>query len=141
LEKQLVRRKLKRPEGVESSMNFLFVALGGALGAVLRYAISLISVKTGFPVLTLVTNILGAVLIGFIVGLADNREEISGNTVLFWKTGVCGGFTTFSTFSLEAVNLFEKKQYGAGGVYVVLSLACCIFGVICGKKLATIVRG
>lgn len=46
-------------------MNFLFVALGGALGAVLRYAISLIPVKTGFPVLTLVTNILGAVLIGF----------------------------------------------------------------------------
>lgn len=122
-------------------MNFLFVALGGALGAVLRYAISLIPVKTGFPVLTLVTNILGAVLIGFIVGLADNNEGISANTVLFWKTGVCGGFTTFSTFSLEAVNLFEKKQYGVGGVYVALSFACCIVGVICGKKLATIVRG
>ena len=55
--------------------------------------------------------------------------------------GVCGGFTTFSTFSLEAVNLFEKKQYGAGGVYVALSFACCIVGVICGKRLAALVKG
>ena len=54
---------------------------------------------------------------------------------------MCGGFTTFSTFSLEAVNLFEKKQYGAGGVYVALSFACCIFGVICGKKIAALVKG
>ncbi|MBO4456268.1 MAG: fluoride efflux transporter CrcB [Butyrivibrio sp.] len=122
-------------------MNFLFVALGGAFGAMLRYAISLISVKTGFPVLTLVTNILGAVLIGFIVGLVDNHEEISENAVLFWKTGVCGGFTTFSTFSLEAVNLFEKKQYCAGGAYVTLSFVCCIFGVVCGRELATFVKG
>ena len=91
-------------------MSFLFVALGGALGAVARYAISLIPVKTGFPVLTLITNIMGAVLIGFIVGVTSDKEGISDNTVLFWKTGVCGGFTTFSTFSLEAFNLFDNKQ-------------------------------
>ena len=90
-------------------MNFLFVALGGALGAVLRYAISLIPVKTDFPILTLVTNIVGAVAIGFIVGIVSEKENISPNTVLFWKTGACGGFTTFSTFSLEAVTLFENK--------------------------------
>ena len=58
-------------------MSFLFVALGGALGAVARYAISLIPVKTQFPILTLVTNILGAVLIGFIVGLSDKMENTS----------------------------------------------------------------
>jgi CrcB protein len=58
--------------------------------------------------------------------------------VLFWKTGVCGGFTTFSTFSLEAYNLFENKAYGLGGVYVALSVCCCIFGILLGKKLATI---
>ena len=69
-------------------MSFLFVALGGAIGAMGRYAISLIPVKTGFPVLTLVTNVLGAVLIGFIVGLVSEREDISPNTLLFWKTGV-----------------------------------------------------
>ena len=120
-------------------MNFLFVALGGALGAVARYAISLIPVKTGFPVLTLITNIIGAVLIGFVVGIAGNHKDVSANTVLFWKTGVCGGFTTFSTFSLEAFNLFENKQYLSDGIYVLLSCVFCIAGIFCGKKLASFV--
>ena len=121
-------------------MGFLFVALGGALGAVARYAISLIPIKTGFPILTLVTNIIGAVLIGFIVGISSNKDGMSDNSVLFWKTGVCGGFTTFSTFSLEAFNLFENKHYAAGGIYVVLSCSFCILGILCGKKLAAIVK-
>jgi len=121
-------------------MSFLFVALGGALGAVARYTISLIPVKMGFPVLTLITNIIGAVLIGFIVGVTSGKDGISDNTVLFWKTGVCGGFTTFSTFSLEAFNLFENKQYATGGIYVILSCGCCILGIFCGKKLATMIK-
>lgn len=114
------------------------MALGGALGAMARYAMSLIPVKSEFPVMTLITNILGAVLIGFIVGLTSNREDISKNTVLFWKTGVCGGFTTFSTFSLEAFNMLDNKQYLAGSLYVILSCGCCILGILCGKKLATL---
>ena len=63
---------------------------------------------------------------------------VSPNTVLFWKTGVCGGFTTFSTFSLEAYKLFENKAYVPGGAYVALSVCCCILGVFLGKKLAAI---
>jgi len=63
-------------------MNFLFVALGGALGAVVRYAISLIPVKTDFPILTLITNIFGAILIGFVVGITSNRERVSDNKIL-----------------------------------------------------------
>lgn len=121
-------------------MSFLFVALGGALGAVVRYAISLIPVKSGFPILTLITNMIGAVLIGFIVGFTSNRDGVSDNTILFWKTGVCGGFTTFSTFSLEAFNLFENKQYAAGGMYVILSCSCCILGVLFGRKLASFIK-
>ena len=117
-------------------MSFVFVALGGAVGAMGRYAISLIPVKTGFPVLTLITNILGAVMIGFITGVVSNRTEVSPNTVLFWKTGVCGGFTTFSTFSLEAFSLMEKKAYFAGGCYMVLSVVFCFLGVLCGRKLS-----
>ena len=81
-------------------MNFFWVALGGAIGAMCRYAISLIPVKTAFPILTLITNIIGAVLIGFIVGSFADKENVSSNLVLFLKTGLCGGFTTFSTFSL-----------------------------------------
>ena len=67
------------------------MALGGAAGEVSRYAVSLIPVKSGFPILTLMTNIIGAVLIGFIAGIAGSKNEISKNTVLFWKTWVCGG--------------------------------------------------
>lgn len=117
-------------------MGFLWVALGGAVGAVGRYAISLLPSKTAFPFLTLFTNIAGAILIGFVVGLVSARENTSQNTVLFWKTGVCGGFTTFSTFSLEAYGLLENKSYIQGGIYIILSVTCCILGVICGKKLA-----
>ncbi|MBR6402265.1 MAG: fluoride efflux transporter CrcB [Eubacterium sp.] len=120
-------------------MSFIFVALGGALGAVSRYAISLIPLKTQFPVLTLITNILGALLIGFIVGITDKKGDVSPNIVLFWKTGVCGGFTTFSTFSLEAYKLFENKAYVLGGVYVALSVCCCILGIYFGKKLAMVI--
>ena len=91
-------------------MGFLFVALGGALGSVLRYTISLIPCKTDFPFIAL----------------------------LFWKTGVCGGFTTFSTFSLEAFTLFEKKMFFLGGLYVFLSVGLCLAGVLLGKKLSYI---
>jgi CrcB protein len=119
-------------------MSFAFVALGGALGAVARYAISLVPVKTQFPILTLITNILGAILIGFIVGITDKKADVSPYMALFWKTGVCGGFTTFSTFSLEAFKLIENKAYALGGVYVTLSVCCCVFGIFLGKKLATV---
>ena len=63
-------------------MNFLFVALGGAVGAMARYAISLIPLKTEFPFLTLITNVIGAILIGFIVGITSGRDGVSKNMVL-----------------------------------------------------------
>ena len=119
-----------------TKMNFVFVGLGGALGAIGRYAISMIPIKTEFPFLTLITNILGAVLIGFISGMVSAKQDVSQNTVLFWKTGVCGGFTTFSTFSLEAYELFEKGSNILGLVYAVVSVVSCILGIVCGKKIA-----
>ena len=77
--------------------------------------------------------------IGFVVGITDKKGNASPNAVLFWKTGVCGGFTTFSTFSLEAYKLFDNKAYVSGGMYVVLSVSCCILGIVLGKKLAAII--
>lgn len=121
-------------------MGFLYVALGGAAGAMGRYGISLIPVRTGFPVLTLITNILGAVLIGFVAGLAGQGEGLSRNSVLFWKTGVCGGFTTFSTFSLEAMTLLEQRHYAAAGSYMLLSVVCCLIGILLGRRIALLIR-
>lgn len=119
---------------------FLFVGMGGALGAVARYAVSLIPVRSAFPVLTLLTNFLGALVIGFISGLID-RQAMGGKAALFWKTGVCGGFTTFSTFSLEAWKLLEDKKYLWGGSYIVLSVVLCLCGVILGKCISKVYKG
>lgn len=119
-------------------MGFLFVGLGGAVGAMLRYAISLIPYKGGFPLLTFVTNILGALLIGFIVGYASKRN-VNDSLILFLKTGLCGGFTTFSTFSLEAYNLFVGGSKILAVSYAVLSTVCCILGVCLGIALSTAV--
>ena len=112
---------------------FLAVGLGGALGAMGRYGISLIPLKSVFPWLTLLTNVLGALVIGFVVGVAAGAA--SPNTVLFWKTGVCGGFTTFSTFSLETLRLLEGGQAGIGLLYAGASLMLCIAGVYAGELL------
>ena len=120
-------------------MEFIVVALGGAIGAMGRYAISLIPVKTTFPVLTLLTNALGAILIGVIVGVVNQHENASPKTILFLKTGICGGFTTFSTFSLEAVSLLERKDYLGGSAYILLSVFCCLIGILIGRRLSALI--
>lgn len=120
-------------------MGFFFVALGGALGAAGRYALSLIPVRTEFPFITLMTNILGAMAIGFIAGLLGTRDDLSPNVALFWKTGVCGGFTTFSTFSPEAWQLLEKGNYLLSALYALLSVVCCVAGVWIGRKLSGLI--
>lgn len=114
---------------------FIFVALGGALGSVMRYAVSLIPCKQSFPVLTLAINLMGALFIGYIAGLAAKRN-VSGNLILFLKTGFCGGFTTFSTFSLEAYTLFQNGSFAYAGIYAFLSLFGCFMGVWLGNRLA-----
>ena len=112
----------------------LLVGAGGALGAVGRYGLSLLPWRGDFPLPTLLTNLLGAVLIGFIAGLAGRGRLPSGWT-LFWKTGVCGGFTTFSTFSLESLVLLEDGRPVLFGGYVLLSVTLCLAGVWLGKHL------
>lgn len=115
-------------------MSIICVGIGGAIGAMLRYAISCIPVKTSFPILTLITNIIGAFAIGIIVALAT-KNNMSTNMILLLKTGVCGGFTTFSTFSMEAYNLLKDKKTAAGIMYALLSLVLCITAVALGEWL------
>ena len=118
----------------------LLVGAGGALGAMGRYGLSLLPWRGDFPLLTLCTNLLGAVLMGFIVGLAGQGQLSPGRT-LFWKTGVCGGFTTFSTFSLESLTLLQKGKWLPGGSYMALSLGLCLAGVLLGRRLSALARG
>lgn len=120
---------------------YLYVGLGGALGAMMRYALSMVTVKTDFPMMTFFTNFLGAIVIGLVVGLAAEGRVRSDSLMLFLKTGFCGGFTTFSTFSLETLNLFENRNYGMGACYAGLSLICCVAGVWIGKGIADFIAG
>lgn len=111
---------------------FLWVGLGGALGAILRYSISLLPMKSSFPILTFITNLIGAFIIGMVVGLFE-KHYLSSQLNLFLKTGVCGGFTTFSTFSLETLSLFENGMFILAILYIFMSVGGCVIGVYIGK--------
>lgn len=111
-------------------------ALGGAVGASARYGLGLLPVKTAFPVVTFLINLAGAVLIGFAAGIVMSREETNPNLVTFVKVGVCGGFTTFSTFSLELLNLLENDHPVIGIFYAAASVCTCVIGVWAGRRLA-----
>lgn len=116
---------------------FLWVGLGGAIGSIFRYTLSLLPIKSSFPVLTLITNLLGAFIIGVVVGLFE-KQYLSSQIHLFLKTGLCGGFTTFSTFSLETLTLLENGMIFMAIVYVFISIAGCIVGVYLGKMIVGI---
>lgn len=112
----------------------LLVGCGGALGAMLRYALGLLPIRTSFPIMTMLINILGAFCIGMVVAYAQKSTAQTG-FLLFLKTGFCGGFTTFSTFSLETLQLFETQRYLEGTMYALGSLLLCILGVLLGRSL------
>lgn len=100
-------------------LNCLAVGAGGFVGAVLRYLVSMIPLdKTGaFPVNTLLINILGAFAIGAITALGAKTAGLDPRLTLLLKTGICGGFTTFSTFALETAGLMQSGYRHLGGVY------------------------
>lgn len=105
-------------------LNCLVVALGGGIGACLRYLIGLVPLKEPFtfPVKTLFINLLGCFVIGLIAAIAAKTTSLSPRTVLFIKTGLCGGFTTFSTFALETETLLKTGHIGLAMLYVALSV-------------------
>ena len=124
-------------------INCLMVGLGGFIGAVLRYLLGLIPLpgKTGFPFMTLLINLVGSFAIGFIAAAADRQNAVNEKLVLFLKVGVCGGFTTFSTFALESANLFSAGRGLWAALYIALSVLLCLCGALCGRLLFQKVAG
>lgn len=116
----------------------LQVALGGAIGAALRFlagaGISRLVTPGGFPVAIMSVNILGSFLMGLFVVFAAKTTNTHLSPLIM--TGVLGGFTTFSAFSLEAYTLFERGQTGAAALYVGLSVILSIAGLVAGVALA-----
>lgn len=118
-------------------INCLFVGVGGFVGAAARYLCGLIPIpqKSGFPFITLFINFFGALLIGWISGISSKNGGMNPHLVLFLKTGVCGGFTTFSTFALESTTLIEKGKTGMALFYMGLSVILCVVAVAAGQKI------
>ena len=118
-------------------LNCLVVALGGGIGACLRYLIGLIPLKEPFvfPVKTLVINLLGCFVIGLVASLAVKNSSLSPKLVLFVKTGLCGGFTTFSTFALETETLIKTGQSGLAVLDVALSVVAGVGLAFAGQVI------
>lgn len=121
-------------------IQFLAVGLGGAIGACGRYLLSFITWKGSFPMVTMMINILGSFFIGFVSAYAK-QFDLKETWVLFLKTGICGGFTTFSTFSLENVQLLENRAVFTAISYMICSILCCLLGVLAGQWSAGKLHG
>lgn len=116
----------------------LYIFLGGGLGSVFRYLLHLLingkGPVLGFPWSTFTINITGSLLIGIFYALST-RFNLSNETRLFLTVGLCGGFTTFSTFSSESLFLFKEGLYGTLTAYILSSIVLGILAVLAGVYL------
>jgi CrcB protein len=120
-----------------------YIALGSALGGVLRYLLGSAiqrSAGPGFPVGTMVVNLSGSFLLGFLLRYATHPPSLTQEVRAFLTVGLCGGYTTFSTFSAETVTLMQDGQWGKALTYalgsVVLALAATVAGFAAGQPFS-----
>jgi CrcB protein len=124
---------------------YLWIAIGGALGSMARYGMSsLIAARFGevFPWGTLIVNISGCFVIGFFAGLTgpDGRVIVAPDLRTFVTVGICGGYTTFSSFSLQTLNLLREGDLLRGGANMALSVAACMLAVWIGAVAAAAIN-
>ena len=122
-------------------MAYLYVALGSALGGMARYGVGLAAARllgTGFPWGTILINVVGSFIISFFgtFTLPDGRLPADMGLRIFVMVGICGGFTTFSSFSLQTLELARDDAWGAAFANVALSVVLCLIAVAAGHLLA-----
>ena len=116
----------------------LWVALGGAIGSAARYSVNVWAGRmfgTEFPWHTLIVNILGCFIMGALTEMMALKLNVGQETRAFLTTGIIGGFTTFSAFSLDFAYLVERKQLAAAGGYALASVAISLLAVFAGMNL------
>ncbi|SFA89949.1 CrcB protein [Flavobacterium swingsii] len=116
-----------------------YIALGGGLGSVLRYLTTVVMnkyVQTAFPYATFITNIIGCLLIGLFFGYLEKQNAVSQDLKLFLITGFCGGYTTFSAFSNENVQLLQSNQMLIAFLYISLSVFLGLMATWAGLTIA-----
>lgn len=119
-------------------MGYLIVFLGAGIGGALRHGVNLSAARLfgyGFPFGTLIVNVLGSFLIGVLAGYFAFRTGVNQHLRLFLTTGILGGFTTFSTFSLDAAVLVERHSYAMAAGYIVVSVALALSGLFFGLAM------
>ena len=123
-------------------MKLLLVAAGGAVGSMARYQIGawvLARTETwAFPLGTFIVNVLGCLVAGVLIGVAEYRDFLTLDLRLLLFTGFLGGFTTFSAFGVETVALIERGQVGVAAGYVAASVACGVAALFAAMKLAAL---
>jgi CrcB protein len=110
---------------LETFKNILYVGIGGLIGSISRFMLSVFISKifdNPFPLATMIINVAGSALLGTVFGLIDRGSIITPELRLFLATGFCGGFTTFSTFSFEVMKLLQDGEFLYAGTYIILSL-------------------
>jgi fluoride exporter len=122
--------------------SYIWIAVGGALGSVARFwASGLVANLFGgtFPWGTLIVNVTGSFAIGFFAALTgtEGRWLVSPSVREFFMIGICGGYTTFSSFSIQTLNLAEDGEWAKAAANAILSLGLCLLGVWLGHTLAT----
>lgn len=118
--------------------NIFLVLLGGGIGSVARYLLSYLLTKnntTQFPWATFIANALGCLLIGLLFGYIQKNNLQNETLKLLLITGFCGGFTTFSTFSLENIQFIQNQNYNFALLYTISSIFIGFLGVLIGFKL------
>src|SRR3954471_19515956 len=107
--------------------NFVMVGIGGLIGSVLRYSVALMIKSTSFPFATLTVNVIGSFVIGLVLGVSLKNPDFNQQWRIFLATGVCGGFTTFSSFAFENLGLLRSGNYTYFLLYAAGSLLFGIF--------------
>jgi len=116
-------------------MGFLIVFLGGGLGAALRHGVNLAMARllgTAFPFATLFENVSGSFTMGLLAGYFAFRGGLTQHWQLFLTTGILGGYTTFSAFSLDAALLYERGALGMAALYALISVVLAVGGLFAG---------
>jgi fluoride exporter len=129
---------------VSSVTSYFLVFFGGGLGATLRHLVNLICARcigTAFPWGTFIINITGSAVMGLIAGYLALKGEASQPWRLFLMTGILGGYTTFSAFSLDTALLYERGELGLAALYVVGSVVLSIAGLFAGLAVVRQLAG
>lgn len=116
----------------------LYVFIGGGIGSLVRYAISFGMKKAEWnqlPWATLICNVVASLMLGIIVASLKNKIQHSEALYALLIIGFCGGFSTFSSFAAENLDLFQKGQYVYAIANILVSVAVCIFAVLVGQKM------